>query len=266
MTININSWFFVYCMFALFSFCLLLLLLLATPKTEMVLQRTGTLRRWMSCPALSTHLTALCVVTQRHKLSEISCDFPNRLDESEETQESAEFLPSADGKKTTRFTDVWTHASAADGDDDERFIDQMLPLSLKEKRLSACQCSTWAMLSWAVESWDWPTPWPTLASSSSGEESSENENERIVFLVMIKVGPKYFLLDLTASAVVHRTPRLLTNGTNIYCWVEPQQTMTAVKYKWPRWHTLPEWKCEPAFMCNLGGKAVLKGRQLQMCA
>lgn len=36
-------------------------------------------------------------------------DFANRLDDPEETQENAEFLPSADGKKTTRFTDVWTH-------------------------------------------------------------------------------------------------------------------------------------------------------------
>lgn len=29
-----------------------------------------------------------------------------RLDDSEEAQENAEFLPAADGKKTTRFTDV----------------------------------------------------------------------------------------------------------------------------------------------------------------
>lgn len=54
-------------------------------------------------------------------------DFPNRLDDPEETQESAEFLPSADGKKTTRFTDVWTHVThkGDDEDDDMRFADHM---------------------------------------------------------------------------------------------------------------------------------------------
>ena len=41
--------------------------------------------------------------------------------------------------------------------------------SLKAKRRSACQPSTWVTPSWAAASWACPTPCPTLASSSSRE-------------------------------------------------------------------------------------------------
>lgn len=46
------------------------------------------------------------------------------------------------------------------------FFLSFFPLtSSKERHRSVCPSLTWVMLLWAVESWDWRTPWRTLAFS-----------------------------------------------------------------------------------------------------
>lgn len=63
----------------------------------------------LSSSIIARHCDMFSTTKASAGIAEMRSDFANRLDDPEETQENAEFLPSADGKKTTRFTDVWTH-------------------------------------------------------------------------------------------------------------------------------------------------------------
>lgn len=111
-----------------------------------------------------------------HSFSEVGFQkliirLPCRFDDPEEGLENAEFLPTADGKKPIRFTDVsvkvYRHKTTKRDScfcwSKIYFMLLFSTLSLKERPLLACPSSIWAMLLWAVESWDWLMPWPTLA-------------------------------------------------------------------------------------------------------
>lgn len=107
---------------------------------------------WLNtCPGVDLH-SCVC-------LSVFSSVFsPDRT----ENADGQEFLPGTDDKKTTRFTDVSSHAGPVCFHAFEvcNIFPVSVDYSLRAKPHLACLSSTWATPLWAVGSWDWRTPWP----------------------------------------------------------------------------------------------------------